>query len=58
MTYAIRVLSDRIQEHQKSIDRLENVEPEMNAEQVFIDNDIREHKTRITELQEAIRKLM
>ena len=59
MTYAISILTKKIKEHQQRISDLTSVtEIEFQAEQMFIDNDIENHNLKITELQEAIKKLL
>ena len=59
MNYVIGILSERIKKHQDEIWHLKNIEDiEMQAEQIFIDNDIENHELNIKQLQEAINKLL
>lgn len=55
MIYTINILKERIAQHQKEIDKLNAIEDiEMNAEQLFIDEDIENQNRSIIELQQAI----
>lgn len=59
MNYAIGILKDRIKKHQDEIWVLENIENvEMNAEAIFIENDIENHKLKIQELQSVINLIL
>lgn len=59
MNYAIGILKDRIKQHQDEIWRLENIEDvEMNAEAIFTENDIENHKLKIQELQSVINLIL
>lgn len=55
--YPINKLQDAIILHQSEIDRLNNIDPEMACEMAFIDDDIKQHKSCILELQKAIKIL-
>lgn len=58
MNSSIKVLMNVIQDHRKEIERLENIEPEMQAEIMFIDEEIKNHKQEICIHQNSIEILL
>ena len=59
MIYTINILKKSISCHQNEVEKLKSIdEVEMNAEQIFIDNEIENHELSILELQSAINILL
>ncbi len=58
MNYAIHLLQRVIKEHQIAIMMLESSQAESFGAQVFIDDEIKERKDYIEQLQIAIKKLL
>lgn len=54
---AIRLLEKNIEEHNKEIKRLENIEYELTSDGFFAQSEIKERKGYIQQLQNAINRL-
>jgi hypothetical protein len=54
----IMVLTKKIREHQNEVDKLNEVDIEMNATQLFVDEEIKNQKQYIDELIYAINILL
>lgn len=57
MIYAIGILKNAIDLHQKEIDKVNAIEPEMNCDEIFAKEEIQERRNYIYKLQKAILKL-